>query len=821
MTESDARRTSLGHRIVLVVVFSLMTVLITVNLAMSNFLGLETCALVHPLFFKVDVSFEDTKNGVVYYSTVSSLQSNEEADFDTVLRLYDENNDLIATNDDRAFGDIRSALRNVRSDANRRLIVEAAAFNDNQSGNVRIVARAATTPDHDIIPVGSTRAGTILSGQRERFLLSSETDQWVTIEVSAENNRFDPYLRLYGVQLIAENDNSARGLSSEVTFLLRANEPMIAEVAAANDRESGNFEIRSVGIAAPTPLALDTPTNGTLEPFMRDRYLLAATEDQALVFSVEGDPGTHLLRFYALSGALLREVEVRGRATVEYAVSAENPVIVEVGTVNDVFAGDYTLNAAPIAPTRLVTAPLRIAEEESVFFTAQVEAGQPFTVLTQPNLNSSDRIDTVLILTNETTGEVLSNDDFEVLYAGVSRYVSDVDATLRIEFYELNGNAANFDIQFETITYNDAWITPPDAAGPLRERIISRDQAIFESGYLGADSTVSLTLEYDPTALSAESGSRPDIVTVDVLVSSEFDSTLSAYDRNGTQISFSDDYSGLDAGMVDLSLGANEPIRFELAGFSAVDAGNFSIRVENFPVDASAMRFESSASNTLPFVVEPPTQSLAIGEDDAALTGFIRSGHRVRYFIDLEAGQPVDLFLEQNPSAIDSRLLGVVPELNPACLQFYGFSNVSEESYKLNQNGFTRFVQSQKNLCPIQDPDATVDELLDSCSVRSSVSLTIFGRLMLLRVAPLLAVVLPLILIAIVSGSSRSELVAGAFFAAAFVLTISVFYLQMGDVAATGDFKEIAYALFGGVSTGAALAVISSVIERFSQDREN
>ena len=210
---------SIRKFVIFILVIFLMGVLSVVNLVYTNALG-ETCGIVHPYIFQIDVSSIDVQTGTkanAYENTIPTSGANQS--FDTYLRIYDEDGTLVDSNDD--FGEaLTSRIENFAIGRYGTVIIEVATYADEGSGQYELTLKTVESSDTDegfsITIDGETFSSTqviqgeLAEGERIEYQVSAEQPVTLVVYGIFDNEyQLDSYIRVYDEagNLIAENDD--------------------------------------------------------------------------------------------------------------------------------------------------------------------------------------------------------------------------------------------------------------------------------------------------------------------------------------------------------------------------------------------------------------------------------------------------------------------------------------------------------------------------------------------------------------------------------------------------------------------------------------
>jgi hypothetical protein len=241
-----------------VLVILTMGLLSIINLIFTNARG-ETCGIVHPYIFQINVSSIDVSTGTKSNAYVTTIPDTDETTgLDTYLRVYDENGILLATNDD--FEGLTSALLDFPVGQYGTIIVEVATFGDFGSGLYELAIEsspggsgAVTTEfsalvDGEAIIATQTFSGEIPLGEVVTYTLSAP--QPVNIALTGMDteteSQLDTVLRIYDEtgEFIFESDDFDIGYSSAVeAFPVQEYGTVTIEVATYDNSYAGTYEL--------------------------------------------------------------------------------------------------------------------------------------------------------------------------------------------------------------------------------------------------------------------------------------------------------------------------------------------------------------------------------------------------------------------------------------------------------------------------------------------------------------------------------------------------------------------------------------------------
>jgi hypothetical protein len=315
---------SFSRRITFLLVIVSMGLLTITNLIFTNANG-ETCGIVHPYIFQINVSSIDVSTGTKSNAYVTTIPDTDETSgLDTYLRIYDENGTQVASNDD--FEGLTSAIVDFPVGQYGTIIIEVATFGDFSSGvyelkvelsssnlssaNTENASFSATVDGEDItdtrefsgeIPLGTTVTYTLSAPQPVNIALTgmnTETEE-----------QLDTVLRIYDEagEFIFENDDFdvGSGYSSAVeAFPVQDFGTVTLEVATYNNGSAGTYNLTISPVTesifsflGTTPSAANTPdltyrdatiTIGAsdskqIQPSERVRYTLTSEQETDVV----------------------------------------------------------------------------------------------------------------------------------------------------------------------------------------------------------------------------------------------------------------------------------------------------------------------------------------------------------------------------------------------------------------------------------------------------------------------------------------------------------------------------------------------------------
>lgn len=290
------------------------------------------------------------------------------------------------------------------------------------------------------------------------------------------------------------------------------------------------------------------------------------------------------------------------------------------------------------------------------------------------------------------------------------------------------------------------------------------------------------------------------------------DTYLRIYNADGTiLLGFNDDFGdNLTSEIPDFSVEDDQTIIIEVATFEDSAQGRYSLFIQDIG-DADTI------TETEELIEEFVGELSDGGELDATelrqgitVEGDIRQGERVRYQVNLEAGQSYRIVLDaingfRNPDRVATNW--------SACLEYYGF--VSADGFTINNNGFFWFVSSSlaNNVLATCEGDGTVRSQLEQC-VQASVRVSPTGRVIFFILLAVLVVSLPIFIVDALQGQRETVWYIFLFLVAIQATTTAMLFLHLGDVSGIEALSEFGYGIFGGITTGSALVFIERLANR-------
>ncbi|MBC7815129.1 MAG: hypothetical protein H7175_28485 [Burkholderiales bacterium] len=172
----------------------------------------------------------------------------ENAEFDTVLRVYDEDDNLLTENDDEPGGTVNSAVNDFEAADDMTLVVEVGTFNDEGEGAYEL--SVSESVPLQIVEQGDIAAGESISddieaNSRVRFMLDAEAGAMLDIAVGDDAGEVDTVLRLYDADdnMLAENDDIGDTVNSAIEGFEVPDGAVIIEIATYGDTGSGQYTL--------------------------------------------------------------------------------------------------------------------------------------------------------------------------------------------------------------------------------------------------------------------------------------------------------------------------------------------------------------------------------------------------------------------------------------------------------------------------------------------------------------------------------------------------------------------------------------------------
>lgn len=141
-----------------------------------------------------------------------------------------------------------------------------------------------------------------------------------------------------------------------------------------------------------------------------------------------------------------------------------------------------------------------------------------------------------------------------------------------------------------------------------------------------------------------------------------------------------------------------------------------------------------------------------------------------------------------------------------SCIEYYGY--VGETGFIINIDGIQLVAGG-----------ASADNtLFDVNSIVATIELSDTGKIMLYLIFPSLVILLPIITVFFIKREWGIIWFIMLFLVAAHVLTTSLLYVHLSNVSGIDALAEFAYGIFGGTTTGTAIAFMTRVLENFGSD---
>ena len=182
---------------------------------------------------------------------------------DGFMELYDAVNQTTLATDDDSGGNLNPLISNFTLPRSGRFRVNLTSWNNNSTGNYKIVASVNTSDANDnrVLPSGKTLTGTINPAyDTDSYFFWSNGGQNVTIPMWKNGRSLDTYLLLYDEygNLVAYDDDSGNDADSRITNVYLDNTGFYHIVAEGFGSSTGAYRIKQTLTQA--NLALNRPS---------------------------------------------------------------------------------------------------------------------------------------------------------------------------------------------------------------------------------------------------------------------------------------------------------------------------------------------------------------------------------------------------------------------------------------------------------------------------------------------------------------------------------------------------------------------------------
>jgi hypothetical protein len=340
------------------------------------------------------------------------IQASASTSFDSYLRLYTAERELIAEDDDSG-GNSQALLEGIALPADGEYLLELSGFDFGEFGeyqlSLNLAGEVPTTPQGQALAYGETVNSNLTAGEQASFLFQAAAGDVISITVEAE---FDSLLELYlGDTLISTDDDSGVGLN-----------PFLENIPLA---DSGDYEIRLLSFtggggsftltlssdnatATPPPTQTDAGTSisygqevsGTLEPGQTQSYSFEGQTGEVVSAGVVAQIDTYL-ELRGPDGNLVASDDDSGEGlnplVSDLSLPATGTYTLVVGAFVQSEEGDFTLrldqgtpaetpDTPPVATGQaiqlgqVVTGDLAVGTGETLSFSLAGQAGQVISV---------------------------------------------------------------------------------------------------------------------------------------------------------------------------------------------------------------------------------------------------------------------------------------------------------------------------------------------------------------------------------------------------------------------------------------------------------
>jgi hypothetical protein len=758
-------------------------------------------------------------------------------ELDAILRVYDENDELLQTYD--VYGSY--AISDFVLEEAGVVYLEIATRQDSGIGSYELTVSSENEAggglanrDAEAVTLDSQTTGTIVAGERVFHSFSVSADQPFSIFLTgtdADGATLDTILYVYdenGETLDANDDYLASGSGSGLINLSIDHDSTLSiEVSTYGDALNGSYilDVQSfqLDLVNNEPVSIGDTPEGSITVGQRLRYPIRLEAGQPLSLFLQGINADGLqldtyLRLYDANENLLDENDDLVTALFDaglssglenFTVDEATDLIIEVGAYADKGIGDFTLylvdslESLPQGINEIYGPDIETVVNTSLpvgrGIAGQIELNQrqQYPVSVDPNQS------VILRLAGET---VFDGQSFP-LYSRLTIY--DGDGMIADEAYSYDGS--DLILVYNNTKDSPSFITVEVGtiedyySGAYELQILENTEANFEqifrvqlveggnilledSPYLKGEILTGTRVRHE-MELQAE-----QIIAVNFGGLSRLDTIARIYNENNAQLAEASS-SGRTQGTLR---------------FSAPSEGKYYIEIGT-PLDGEEGEYE--------LLVLPVLQSGNLELGANPLNGDIKPNQRNQYTLHLEAGQTVDISVRQLvPEAAGLSLFSwsgyaLSSDTNAAqqwvsCLEYYGY--VVDSAFRVNEYGISRFVLGTKidDLC---------NPLREACQLESTVKLTELGQILLYVILPGLAIILPVITVLILQNDRIWYWVVGLIVVASFVLTSSLLYVHLGTVSGISALQDFGSGIFGGTATGAAIAFMTKVLENFSE----
>jgi|GEM_PF-5536108 len=336
----------------------------------------------------------------------------------------------------------------------------------------------------------------------------------------------------------------------------------------------------------------------------------------------------------------------------------------------------------------------------------------------------------------------------------------------------------------------------------------------IEVSVIDEDGLMIATKDSIPTANDEDVLLYQDAGWMSTATGATLDTYLRIYDASGeTLLEYNDDTgSGYNSEVSSFSVADNQQIIIEVGTYADSYSGVFELTVR----DNGATSDITAGDYFDEEFFDTPVDGGALGSsmlaDGVTVEGEIYEFERVRYTVDIQAGREYVISVDGTEGFIDDSLAA---HNWAGCLQYYGF--VNNDGFTINSNGYFWFVpfgiasKAEEN-CQVGD-DALFREFLEQC-VNASVSVSPTGRLIFFVLLSILVVGLPILIVDALEGQRETIWYLFLLLVAVQATTTAMLFLHLGSVSGIEALAEFGYGIFGGITTGSALAFIDKLVNR-------
>jgi hypothetical protein len=632
-----------------------------------------------------------------------------QGDFDTVLLLFDADENQLAYNDD--FGNsTNSQISGIVIPASGTYFIGATAFSDTASGGYSLTLTEGESSDilfqsqsvigtfeaasagTNSIGIGQTVSG-VHDGTPVAWQLSVQAGATVNIAASASD--FDTLLRVINSngEEIGFDDDSGGGRNSLLRELNLRTAGVYTIFVESYDGRGGAYILSverpatSTGSTSRT-VTIDTPATGNLTAGSIDEWVLNGQNGQVLNIRVEGDFDTTVTLISA-SGEQLAFNDDFGAYNISriasFTLPASGTYTIAVAGYGGSDGGSYTLtvtSASSAATTTSTTRTIGIGQSTQ----GQLRAGEShswtFTNDSPRNVDIivSANFDSTVTLLSSSGSQLGFNDDYNNVVSDSrllnTRLASAGTYTIVVASFN-NASSGNY-----TLNLVNTGTSPGQGTGTSTSSTVAYGQTVNGSISTGGNQR---------WTFSGQAGQNASVT-----VTATYDSTVSLLDPRGVEIDFNDDYqnSQTESRLVNVPLTSNGTYTIVVASYNNASGGTYTLRL----AQGSTTTTTSSSTTT--------TSTSGTISSGQSVNGNIATGGNQRWTFSGQAGQSVNIiitatydstvallgvngsqlaFNDDYTSEGDSRILNFALSANGTyTIVVASYNNASGGSYTLN-----------------------------------------------------------------------------------------------------------------------------------------